>query len=98
MPTFFAKIFGINTINVTATASASASGALPIPYHIMMVLDSTSSMGTTNDTGCLSSSPVTTYTAEQCAQYGVQALLGGLAPCATNLASCSGEPAVDQVG
>jgi len=98
VPTFFAKVFGINTINITATASASASGALPIPYHIMMVLDSTSSMGTTNDTGCLSSSPGTTYTAEQCAQYGVQALLSGLAPCATNLASCSGEPAVDKVG
>jgi hypothetical protein len=98
VPTFFAKIFGITTINITATASASASGALPIPYHIMMVLDSTNSMGTTNDTGCLSTAPGTTYTAEQCAQYGIQTMLSGLAPCATNLASCSGAAPVDQVG
>ena len=63
----------------------------------MMVLDSTDSMGTTSDTGCLSTNPTGTYTAEQCAQYGTQTLLGELAPCAANLASCSSET-VDQVG
>ena len=67
VPTFFAKIFGITTINVTATASASASGALPIPYHIMMVLDTTNSMGSGTDTGCTTGSR-TTYSPEQCAQ------------------------------
>jgi len=97
-PTFFAKIFGIPTITVTATASASASGAIPVPYHIMMVLDSTGSMATTYDTGCLSTNPNGTYTSEQCAQYGIQTLLSGLAPCSANLASCSGATPVDQVG
>jgi hypothetical protein len=96
VPTFFAKIFGISTINVTAVASASASGALPIPYHIMMVLDTTNSMGSGTDTGCTSGSG--SYSPEQCAQLGVQVLLNNLAPCASNLASCGSNPAVDDVG
>ncbi len=96
VPTFFAKIFGITTVNVTAIASASASGALPIPYHIMMVLDTTNSMGSGTDTGCTTGSG--SYSPEQCAQIGVQTLLNDLAPCATNLASCGSNPAVDEVG
>ena len=96
VPTFFAKIFGFTTINVTATASASASGAMPIPYHIMMVLDTTNSMGSGTDTGCTTGSG--SYSPEQCAQIGVQTLLNDLAPCATNLTSCGSSPAVDQVG
>ena len=96
VPTFFAKIFGIANINVTAIASASASGALPIPYHIMMVLDTTASMGSGTDTGCTTGSA--SYSPEQCAQMGAQVLLNNLAPCATNLTSCGSSPAVDEVG
>jgi len=97
VPTFFAKIFGFSSLTLTATSVASASGSA-VPYHIMMVLDTTHSMATTNDTGCLSSQPGNTYTAEQCAQMGVQTLLGGLDPCAVG-ASCGGSSApVDEVG
>jgi hypothetical protein len=96
VPTFFAKVFGISSIPITATASASASGALPVPYHIMMVLDTTASMGSGTDTGCTTGSG--TYSPEQCAQIGVQTLLNDLAPCAANLTSCGSSPAVDKVG
>jgi len=63
----------------------------------MMVLDTTASMGQGTDTGCLSGSS-SSFSPEQCAQYGVQTLLSYLAPCAASLASCGSNPAVDQVG
>ena len=94
--TFFAKVFGVTQLNISATAVASASGGGAIPYHIVMVLDTTKSMGDSTDTGCVSGSG-SSYTAEQCAQLGVQTLLGELAPCAANYPSCGGEPAVDEV-
>jgi len=95
--TFFAKLFGVTQLNISAAASSSASGGGAIPYHIMMVLDTTKSMGDSTDTGCVSGSS-SSYTAEQCAQLGVQTLLGELAPCAANYSDCSGKPAVDDVG
>ncbi len=95
--TFFAKAFGVNTLNISATASASASGGGAIPYNIMLVLDTTNSMGSGTDTGCLVGSS-TSYSPEQCAQLGVQTLLSDLAPCAQSLASCGSNPPVDQVG
>ena len=94
--TFFAKVFGVTSLNISATASASASGGGAIPYHIMMVLDTTSSMGQGTDTGCTSGTG--SYSPEQCAQFGVQTLLSELAPCATNLSSCGSNPPVDEVG
>jgi Flp pilus assembly protein TadG len=99
-PTFFAKIFGFKTLTLTATSIASASGNA-IPYHIMVVLDTTASMRSTQDSGCLASQPSNSYTAEQCAQMGVQTLLGNLAPCLqgqTCNASSGTITPVDQVG
>jgi hypothetical protein len=96
--TFFAKLFGVGTINISSAASASAAGGGAVPYHVMTILDSTASMGSGSDTGCLASNPTGAYTPEQCAQYGIQTLLSGLAPCASNLANCGSSPAVDQVG
>jgi hypothetical protein len=94
--TFFAKVFGVTTLNISATAVASASGGGAIPYHIMMVLDTTKSMADSTDTGCVSGSS-SSYTAEQCAQLGVQTLLSELAPCAANYSSCGSNPPVDEV-
>ncbi len=96
--TFFARLFGVNTLNIAATATAGASGSGAIPYNIMVVLDTTASMGSGSDTGCLSSKPSTGYTPEQCAQYGIQTLMTELAPCAQSLSSCGSNPAVDQIG
>lgn len=95
--TFFAKLFGVGTINISAAASASAAGGGAIPYHIMLVMDTTSSMGSGSDTGCVAGS-VNSYSPENCAQFGVQTLLSGLAPCASGLSNCGSSPAVDQVG
>ena len=99
-PTFFAKIFGIKSLTLTATSIASASGNA-IPYHIMLVLDATASMASGSDTGCLSSNPSATYTPEQCAQMGAQTLLSNLAPCLSGQTCNSGSTPVtpvDQVG
>jgi hypothetical protein len=98
VPTFFAKFFGVKSFSISATASASASGGGAIPYNIMMVLDTTSSMGSGSDTGCVTGGSGT-LSPEQCAQNGIQTLLAKLAPCASSLASCGGtSPAVDNVG
>jgi len=97
VPTFFAKFFGVNTLNISATATASASGGGAIPYNVMMVLDTTASMGSGSDTGCVVGS-TGALSPEKCAQNGVQTLLSYLAPCAASLSSCGSNPAVDQVG
>jgi len=95
--TFFAKVFGIATIPLSATASASASGGGATPYHIVLALDSTSSMGTTNDSGCVSTNLSAQYTAEQCAQLGIQTLLSELTPCPTGTSNCPVSSSVDPV-
>ena len=97
VPTFFAKLFGVTSLNISAAASASASGGGAIPYHIMMVLDTTASMGSGTDSGCVSGSS-SSYSPENCAQFGVQTLLKELAPCAANYSSCGSNPPVDEVG
>jgi Flp pilus assembly protein TadG len=103
--TLFARIFGINSVNLSATAVSSARGGGIPPYHIMLVLDSTGSMGPPNlDTGCTQNG--TSVTPEQCAQFGVQTLLLQLDPCTVGLAACRPNIAmpgsvlnpVDQVG
>jgi Flp pilus assembly protein TadG len=90
VPTFFGRIFGINSIPVTASATASSAGSALGPYNVAVILDTTASMGGTVVTGCSSG------TAENCAIGGVQTLLGELWPCASGLASCSGATPVDQ--
>lgn len=104
VPTFFAKIFGVANVPITATATAAARGGGIPPYHVMVVLDVTGSMGQGLDTGCTQNG--TSVTPEQCAQYGVQTLLNQLNPCPTGLAACQLNPGVpgtylnpvDQVG
>jgi len=105
VPTFFAKIFGVANVPITATATAAARGGGLPPYHVMVVLDTTASMGPPNlDTGCTQNG--ISVTPEQCAQYGVQTLLDQLNPCTVGLVACQpnlGSPGsvknpVDQVG
>ena len=96
-PTFFAKVFGIKSLTLTATSVASASGGGAIPYHIMTILDTTASMGQGTDTGCVSGSSKS-YSPEQCAQFGVQTLLSELAPCAAGLSTCGSSAPIDEVG
>jgi Putative Flp pilus-assembly TadE/G-like len=85
--TFFAKIFGVTNVPLSSSATAAARGGGIPPYHIMMVLDATPSMGFGLDTGCTQNG--TSVTPEQCAEYGVQTLLLQLNPCAVTLATCT---------
>ncbi|MGA9056713.1 MAG: pilus assembly protein TadG-related protein [Terriglobia bacterium] len=92
VPLTFASIIGTPSITLTAAATAAMRGATGGPYNVMMVLDTTSSMGSNLDTNCTVPGITGSPTREQCALYGVQTLLGlggtGLAPCAPTLANC----------
>ena len=73
VPTYFAKIFGINSFPVSATATAGAAGSKPVPLNVMILLDASGSMNQT-DPNCGG------VTKLKCALSGVQNLLGILAP------------------
>lgn len=78
VPTFFAQIFKINVMSVTAVATAAIVGSRPAPTNIAVILDTTASM-TTVDTNCT----VNGTSAERivCAENGVSVLLQNLSPC-----------------
>ncbi len=82
VPTTFARVLGINSFNVTTTATASAAGGISKPLHVMLVLDTTRSMGTTPDPNC----GVSGATRLTCALMGIQIIETTLAP------------SVDQIG
>lgn len=75
VPTFFARIFGKNSVTVTVQATAAAAGNQPKPYNIVMVIDTTGSMSS-NDGYCAGS----TQTRIACAKLGGQQLLNGMYP------------------
>ena len=96
VPTFFGKVFGISSITLKAQSLAAMKGGTPTPANIMMVVDSTASMGTT-DTSCASDTGISSPTREDCSKYGVRTLLKGLAPCPGGATSCASASVVDQV-
>ncbi len=67
----FARLFGINSAQISATATATMGGGKPMPAHVMIVLDRTGSMGSSCSAG---------GTKLQCAQAGVDAFLQGMDP------------------
>src|SRR5271169_4705895 len=73
VPTFFARIFGIPSVQVSANAVALAAGGVPHPLNVMFIVDTTASMN---------GAPINN------ALGGFRALLGQLWPCPTNLMSC----------
>jgi len=86
--TYFMRVLGITSVNISATATATAKGGQFKPYNIVMVLDSTNSMGNTTDPTCTVPGVTGAPTPEQCAQYGVQQLLSELDPCQSTLKNC----------
>ncbi|HEX4158268.1 MAG TPA: pilus assembly protein TadG-related protein [Rhizomicrobium sp.] len=83
VPTFFARLFGLSTWNISATSLASARGGTAQPVDVEIILDTTASMNDP-DPNCT----IPGATREQCAVRGVQTLLSELAPCSATLASC----------
>jgi Flp pilus assembly protein TadG len=84
VPTFFARLFGLNNWNISATSLASSRGGTAQPIDVEIILDTTASMNT-YDPNCNISGAATR---EQCAVAGVQTLLKELAPCSATLSSC----------
>lgn len=84
VPMFFTQYIGIPTMTVSAAAYAS-KGAIPQPYNVAIVLDTTPSMDY-SDSSCHDENGNTihvngNYASQlQCASLGVQQLLSGLAP------------------
>lgn len=99
VPTFFAQVFGIKSLAISAVATSAIVGARNQPTNIAIILDTTASM-TTVDSNCTSSGG----SAEriQCAEQGVATLLANLSPCNTALgcgtvANGVSQNALDQV-
>ena len=74
VPMWFASIFGLSSIPVTATATASGTGGGAGSYDIDIILDTTASMGNTDSTCGM--------TRLQCALTGVRLILNRLSPSA----------------
>jgi len=81
MPMFFSRIFGKNSLTLTATSTASMRGAAPSPYNVAIIVDTTLSMSAQDD-NC-GATQIT------CALNGVQVLLNSLSPCAWSVATCT---------
>jgi len=84
VPTFFARLFGLSTWNISATSLASARGGTPQPIDAEIILDTTASMNNA-DPNCGGGAGATR---ESCALAGVRTLLQALDPCLPALASC----------
>lgn len=76
IPTFFAGIFGMRTLTVSATSTAS-KGSRPQPFNVAIILDTTPSMKT-QDNNCGA-------TQLQCATDAFQYLLANLDPSVDNV-------------
>jgi Flp pilus assembly protein TadG len=81
VPSFFGKVFGIKDYNVSATATAASKGGVPGPLDVMIVLDTTNSMGQ-GDSNCGLGGGSTKV---QCAMAGIQTLLLALDPQVANV-------------
>ena len=89
-PTFFAKIFGIKSIPLTASALASIKASTVAPANLFVILDSTASMQNTTDPTCAGAtmSGLSTPYKIDCAKYGAKVFMSLLDPCAITQASC----------
>ena len=114
VPTYFARIFGVNSVTVVAKAAAARAGGPSKPLNIMFVLDTTQSMGTTTDDSGCTVPGIKTPSRLNCALYGIQLVLKQLNPAvdevglmvfpgmktqwAPTATSCSSSPAVEPYG
>ncbi|HXP11423.1 MAG TPA: pilus assembly protein TadG-related protein [Acidobacteriaceae bacterium] len=81
VPMYFAALFGINSMKVTAGATAASRGGAATPYNVAVLIDTSLSM-LYPDADCGS-------TEIACAMNGLQVLLKNLTPCAASLAKCT---------
>jgi Flp pilus assembly protein TadG len=81
VPLYFAKVLGINSWRISATSTAGGRGGAAQPLDVMIIVDTTGSMNS-SDSSCSNATRLA------CALAGVQTLLNGLWPCPQNLANC----------
>lgn len=81
LPTYFLRLFGMNSIAMKTTAQAAMQG-LAQPWNVAIILDATGSMGN-KDSDC---GNVTEF---QCATNGIKSLLSVVNPCARGYSSCA---------
>jgi|CZKF01.1.fsa_nt_gi Flp pilus assembly protein TadG len=91
VPLWFGGMFHVPAFNIGATSTAAMSGGQNTPWNVAIILDTTSSM-TSSDSGLQCSG-----SRESCALLGVQTLLGLMYPCAAGATCTSGGTPVDTV-
>ncbi len=89
VPTLFIRILGpsaVQNLTMSSLSTAAVHGAMPAQYNVAMVVDTTASMGSTdNDPSC-------NATRIACALAGVQTMLNLLSPCAPGATGTSCTP------
>ena len=92
VPLYFAGLFGTSTVSLTSTGTALMRGAAATPYNVAIIVDTTDSMTSNNDSKCGN------VTRLQCALNGVQTFLQELSPCAASgCGSLTGQNYANQV-
>ena len=81
IPTFFSKVFGVNSLTISAMSTGALAGPRAITTNVAIILDTTGSMGST-DTNCGA-------TRITCALNGIATLLQTLSPCAVATGTCA---------
>ncbi|MDR3745448.1 MAG: TadG family pilus assembly protein [Acidobacteriaceae bacterium] len=82
IPMYFARVFGVKQVTISATATAAMTGHRAVPYNVAIIADTTASMNDTDsDTNC-------SGTRLSCSLAGIQTLLERLTPCNPGLSSC----------
>ncbi len=80
--TYFARLFGLASVDMVASAAAAMRGGVTPPHNVVVIVDTTASM---NDTD---SSSDCNNTRLSCALSGVRTLLDELWPCASSQSTC----------
>jgi Flp pilus assembly protein TadG len=81
VPMFFATILGIKTTTITATATAAMRGAKVGSHNVVIVLDTTQSMNSTDSSSNCNNTRIS------CALSGIQMMLASLTPCGSSCGS-----------
>jgi Flp pilus assembly protein TadG len=80
--TYFAGLFGVRSITLTATAAAAMRGGATPPYNVAIIVDTTQSMTDTDSSSSCDASRIS------CSLAGVRTLLAELTPCASSESTC----------
>jgi hypothetical protein len=89
VPTFFARVLGLNSITLRASALAAMKGGTSAPGNIVVIMDTTRSMSDADsDPNCKAGTGIASPTRLDCAKWGVRTFLMELSPCAQGLSSC----------